>query len=227
MVPADNLFRPKEGITRADAVEVVYHLLHSDGQYVSHVQVETEVMKALNAEYGSVVSYFRQGTMYWNGDTLVLGMTSSPSRYFSSRLQTGVSQADAVVIRRVRLARNDYDSILNRAVNSLVANEGVQNYVGAVPDYIHEQVVITVRHPVSARTIQELIQRIGSGLIRIETVPVAGQDKVVQNVTTTTETADKTKGKDTTIDETIDYSPRIAKTTAKTIDGVLHDTMNS
>lgn len=227
MVPADNLFRPKEGITRADAVEVVYHLLHSDGQYVSHVQVETEVMKALNAEYGSVVAYFRQGTMYWNGDTLVLGMTSSPSRYFSSRLQTGVSQADAVVIRRVRLARNDYDSILNRAVNSLVANEGVQNYVGAVPDYIHEQVVITVRHPVSARTIQELIQRIGSGLIRIETVPVAGQDKVVQNVTTTTETADKTKGKDTTIDETIDYSPRIAKTTAKTIDGVLHDTMNS
>lgn len=227
MVPVDNLFRPKEGITRADAVEVVYHLLHSDDQYISHVQVETEVMKALNAEYGSVVSYFRQGTMYWNGDTLVLGMTGSPSRYFSSRLQTGVSRSDAVVIRRVRLSRNDYDSILNRAVNSLVANEGVQNYVGAVPDYIHEQVVITVRHPVSAQTIQELLQRIGSGLIRIETVPVAGKEPVVQEITQTTaatELKDKKKRDDSA---PTDYSPRINRSTAQTIDGVLHDTMNS
>lgn len=222
MVPVDNLFRPKEGITREDAVNVIYHLLHSDKDYVSHVQVEAEVMKALNAEYGSVIAYFRQGTMYWNGDTLVLGMTGSPSRYFASRLQTSVTRSDAVVIRRVRLSRNDYDQILNRAVNSLVESEGVQNYVGAVPDYVHEQVVITVRHPVSVQTIQNLVQRVGSGVVRIETVPVAGQAQDVQDVRADSTGATKKKQNQTTPES---YSPLIDQAASRTITEVQKDTI--
>lgn len=223
MVPDDNVFRPKEGITREDAVNVIYHMLHSDTNYVSHVQVESEVMKALNAEYGSVIAYFRQGTMYWNGDTLVLGMTGSASRNFATRIKNTVSRADAVVIRRVHLSRNDYDQILNRAVNSLVATEGVQNYVGAVPDYIHEQVVITVRRPVSQQTIDELLQRIGSGLVRIETAPVAGQKQTVQEVRTASATAAATS--DTNQETVESYSPLIDQATSRTITAVQKDTI--
>ena len=45
MVPADGYFRPKEGMTRADAAQVFYRFMHSDGDYTSHVQIETQVMK--------------------------------------------------------------------------------------------------------------------------------------------------------------------------------------
>lgn len=223
MVPADNLFRPKEGITREDAVNVVYHLLHSDKDYVSHVQVEAEVMKALNAEYGSVIAYFRQGTMYWNGDTLVLGMIGSPSRNFATRIKNTVTRSDAVVIRRVHLSRNDYDQILNRAVNSLVETEGVQNYVGAVPDYIHEQVVITVHRPVSEATIAALLQRVGSGLVRIETVPVAGKQPQVQDIRGTS--AAPAGNTDQQPADRGTYAPLVDPATAQTITAVQKDTI--
>ena len=45
---------------------------------------------------------------------------------------------------------------MNRAIHTIVDKEGVQNYVGAVPDYVHEQIVVTVRHPVSKDTLAEL-----------------------------------------------------------------------
>lgn len=223
MVPADNLFRPKEGITREDAVNVVYHLLHSDKDYVSHVQVEAEVMKALNAEYGSVIAYFRQGTMYWNGDTLVLGMLGSPSRNFATRIKNTVTRSDAVVIRRVHLSRNDYDQILNRAVNSLVETEGVQNYVGAVPDYIHEQVVITVQRPVSKATIAALVQRVGSGVVRIETTPVAGKPQQVQEVRSVDTVPSVNTEQQPAVAEA--YAPLVDQATAQTITAVQKDTI--
>ena len=77
MVPADNYFHPKEGMTRADAVQVFYRLMHSDGDYTSHVQVESQLIKAINAEYGSVLAYFQRGTMYWDNDVLVLGIKAA------------------------------------------------------------------------------------------------------------------------------------------------------
>ena len=52
---------------------------------------------------------------------------------------------------------------MNRAIHTIVDKEGVQNYVGAVPDYVHEQIVVTVRHPVSKDTLAELSSRVGAG----------------------------------------------------------------
>ena len=51
---------------------------------------------------------------------------------------------------------------MNKAIHCVVDNEGVQNYVGALPDYVNEQVVLTVRHPVSKATLAEQPwQRVG------------------------------------------------------------------
>ena len=66
--------------------------MHSDGDYTSHVQVESQVIKAINAEYGSVPIYFRSGTMYWDGDTLVLGIKGAPSKYLKQRLRDDVAK---------------------------------------------------------------------------------------------------------------------------------------
>lgn len=224
MVPEDNYFRPKDGITRLEAVDIIYRLLHSDGDYVSHVQVETQVMKCLNAEYGSVVAYFRYGTMYWDGDVLVLGIKGNPGRYLADRIQHEVTRADAVSIRRVRLSRSDYDRILNSAVNTIVRNEGVQIYVGAIPDYVHEQVVVTVRRPVSEQTMQLLSDTVGAGVVRMETLAVPGQSAHVQ------QSHDGDNGKNDVSDsqknERVSYSPLVDQATSNAIAYVEDDVMN-
>ena len=194
MVPADNYFRPKEGMTRADAAQVFYRLMHSDGDYTSHVQVESQVIKAINAEYGSVPIYFRSGTMYWDGDTLVLGIKGAPSKYLKQRLRDDVAKTSAVQIRRAALSHSDYSQLMTKAIHCVVDNEGVQNYVGALPDYVHEQIVLTVRHPVSKATLAELAKRVGTGRVRLETAPIAGQAPIVQVAGQMEETA----GTDTT-----------------------------
>ena len=229
MVPADNYFRPKEGITRAEAAQALYQLLHSDTNYTSHVQIESQVIKALNAEYGSVPLFFRVGTMYWDKDTLVLGIKGAPSRYLQKRLDQDVSKPSAVKLRRVSLSHADYSQMMNSAIHCVVDNEGVQAYVGALPDYEKEQIVLTVTHPVSEKTLQELVKRVGSGRVRLETAAVAGQTVGVQVAGEKEEVAsdDTEKGKNSRQVETKDlYSPLLDTATSSTITAVQRDAMN-
>lgn len=226
MVPQDNYFRPKEGITRADAAQVFYRLMHSDGDYTSHVQVESQVIKAINAEYGSVPTYFRSGTMYWDGDTLVLGIKGAPSKYLKQRLNTDVTKPQAVQIRRASLSHSDYSQLMTKAIHCVVDNEGVQNYVGALPDYVHEQIVLTVRHPVSQATLAELADRVGSGRVRLETAAVAGKAPIVQ-VAGQTEKAEETSTTKTKSqgDTKQLYSTLLDDATSSAITSVQNDVM--
>ena len=77
------------------------------------------------------------------------------------------------------MSHSDYSQLMNKAIHCVVDNEGVQNYVGALPDYVNEQVVLTVRHPVSKATLAELAKRVGAGRVRLETAPIAGKAPIV------------------------------------------------
>lgn len=226
MVPADGYFRPKEGMTRADAAQVFYRFMHSDGDYTSHVQIETQVMKAINAEYGSVLAYFQRGTMYWDNDVLVLGIKGSPSKYLTKRIKDDVSKPEAVQIRRVSLSHADYSQLMNRAIHTIVDKEGVQNYVGAVPDYVHEQIVVTVRHPVSKDTLSELSSRVGAGRVRLETMVPAGQTAVVQvpGVDASNETV-QAEPSGQTVNRRL-YAAALDDTTSSAVTSVQNDAMN-
>ena len=226
MVPADGYFRPKEGMTRADAAQVFYRFMHSDGDYTSHVQIETQVMKAINAEYGSVLAYFQRGTMYWDNDVLVLGIKGSPSKYLTKRIKDDVSKPEAVQIRRVSMSHSDYSQLMNRAILTIVDMEGVQNYVGAVPDYVHEQIVVTVRHPVSKDTLAELSSRVGAGRVRLETMVPAGQTSVVQvpGVDASNETV-QAEPSGQTVNRRL-YAAALDDTTSSAVTSVQNDAMN-
>lgn len=227
MVPADNYFHPKEGMTRADAAQVFYRLMHSDGEYTSHVQVESQLIKVINAEYGSVPIYFRSGTMYWDGDTLVLGIKGAPSKYLKQRIDTDVAKPQAIKIRRVSLSHSDYSQLMTKAIHCVVDSEGVQNYVGALPDYVNEQVVLTVRHPVSQATLAELAKRVGTGRVRLETAPIAGKTPIVQVAGKAEETVEtvSTTEKDMKKDTKQLYSKLLDDTTLSTITSVQNDVM--
>lgn len=227
MVLADNYFHPKEGMTRADAAQVFYRLMHSDGEYTSHVQVESQLIKVINAEYGSVPIYFRSGTMYWDGDTLVLGIKGAPSKYLKQRIDTDVAKPQAIKIRRVSLSHSDYSQLMTKAIHCVVDSEGVQNYVGALPDYVNEQVVLTVRHPVSQATLAELAKRVGTGRVRLETAPIAGKTPIVQVAGKAEETVEtvSTTEKDMKKDTKQLYSKLLDDTTSSAITSVQNDVM--
>lgn len=50
-----------------------------------------------------------------------------------------MTRNDVLELRHVRFARADYDQLMTRAINCIVSEEGVQNYVGSVPDYKNEK----------------------------------------------------------------------------------------
>lgn len=57
MTSGGTYFHPKETMTRLAAVETMYHVVHSDSAYISHVDVERQVIRALNAEYGGMPAF--------------------------------------------------------------------------------------------------------------------------------------------------------------------------
>ncbi len=223
MVPADTRFRPKEGITRAEAAAVVYQMLHSDKQYISHVQIESQVIKIINAEYGSTAAFLHQGTMYWDGDTLVLGLKGNPSKYLQKRITEEVARPDAVSIRRVHFSRLDYTQLMTRAVNAIVDTDGVQNYIGAVPDYVHEQIVVTVHRPLSEAAQAEIKKRMGDGVVRIETAETSGQIGRRQQADETAADTDRTANHGITTAGKISYSPLLDQTASDAITSVQQD----
>ena len=223
MVPADNRFRPQEGITRADAAAVVYQMLHSDKKYVSHVQIESQVIKIINAEYGSTAAFLQQGTIYWDGDMLVLGLKGNPSKYLQKRITEEVTRPDAVSIRRVHFSRLDYTQLMTRAVNAIVDTDGVQNYIGAVPDYIHEQIVVTVRHPLSEAAQAEVIKRVGDGIVRIETAETSGQLGMRQKKDAASAEPVRTANYGITAAGKVSYSPLLEQTASDVITSVQRD----
>ncbi len=168
MVQSNGMFQPQLGLSRSEAVGTMYQLLKSDNRYVSHVAVESAVLKAIAAEYGSPQAYFNTGTLFWEGDTLYLGMKGGASQRFTARLKEDVHPADAVVIRHAKFSRADYDLIMNRAIRTLVKAEGIQNYIGSMPDYSKEQVILLVRRPVEASVQNQLNTELGAGVVRIE-----------------------------------------------------------
>lgn len=225
MLSADNLFRPKDGITRAEAAETMYHVSHSDGDYVSHVDVERQVIRALNAEYGSMPAYFQQGTLYWDGNKLVLGMKTGPHMFPNQRLKRDVSRYDVLEIRPARFARSDYDQLMMRAINCIVSEEGVQNYIGAMPDYKAEQIDVIVRRPLAASTLQKLEERVGKGIVRIRDLQtIAAAKPAVQAGDATDEDLTDTQT-NTDRDGANVYSPLYDTATNKAVDSVIQDTI--
>lgn len=127
------LFRLKKDDPGRSA-QVFYRFHAFDGDYTSHVQIESQVMKAINAEYGSVLAYLKEAL------SCIVGQRcpgpwhqGQPERkYLTKRIAEDVCRPEAVQIRRVSLSHADYSQLMNRAIHTIVDKEGVQNYVGAV-----------------------------------------------------------------------------------------------
>ena len=140
--------------------------------------------------------------------------------FLKQRLKKDVTRNDVLELRHVRFARADYDQLMTRAINCIVSEEGVQNYVGSVPDYKNEKIDVIVRRPLADTTIQKLDERVGKGVVRIHDVRTAAMRPQPAG------TANDTKKADADTEKDLSHSPRYDKATNAAVDAVIRDAMN-
>lgn len=160
-------FQPQQTITRGEAAAVMYSIMKPDPSYVSHVAVESTVLKCLTAQYGSPVAFFDTGTLYWQGDTLIIGTKGAAPKLLVKRLKEAKLPAGSVEFRNVHYGRAEYDLFTNRAIRTLVKEDSLSNYVGAEPDYATEQIILTVRYAIDPKIQTAIDQDLGAGRVRI------------------------------------------------------------
>ncbi|ERT57789.1 S-layer homology domain-containing protein [Megasphaera vaginalis (ex Srinivasan et al. 2021)] len=169
MVPADGFFNPNKTVTRGEGAEIFFRLLKNDGTYISHVQTEKEAIQAICAVYGSLPNYYRYGTLYWDDDTLVLGLAGKQQgRYVKAYLQAAVSHPGATVVRSATLSHDDYLQLMTRAEKLAASQIAAGDYVGVMPDYRAEQIVVMTRQPMEQSFVEALQKEIGTTAVRVE-----------------------------------------------------------
>ncbi|WP_441561293.1 S-layer homology domain-containing protein [Colibacter massiliensis] len=166
-----------EYMTRGAAAEHLFRIIKPDGVYVPHVELEKAAMKCLNDEYGSMISFFDEGTLYWDGDTLVIGLLDGSSRSLERRLKRDHTLRSVVQVKPVVMAKSEYDTLLRIVGDVLAATVDKEEYLGSLPDYKAQQIVVMTKTPLPADVLAELERQAGRGIVRNEDA-VTAKEKV-------------------------------------------------
>ncbi|WP_198643634.1 S-layer homology domain-containing protein, partial [Megasphaera stantonii] len=82
MTGSNNVFNPKEYVTRGEAVNVLYRIvMTADSAQAAapeatpeEASLETKGFKDITEAYGSIKKFAGDGIMYWQSDTLHIGV---------------------------------------------------------------------------------------------------------------------------------------------------------
>lgn len=164
-------------VSRLEAVRSVYALIGPGGMYTDYVAAQQKVMKTLNDEYGSMLTFYEDGVLYRQGDTFVVGLTGRPSMSLERRLKHDLADGPKVEIKKVSMSRSDYAYLMRKAAALIVATVGTDEFSGVLPDYENEQIIVMTKHPLSQELLNLLEKEIGTGIIRNEDAVTAGTSK--------------------------------------------------
>ena len=145
--------------------------------YTDYVAAQQKVMKTLNDEYGSMLTFYEDGVLYRQGDTFVVGLTGRPSMSLERRLKHDLTDGPKVEIKKVSMSRSDYAYLMRKAAALIVATVGTDEFSGVLPDYENEQIIVMTKHPLSQELLNLLEKEIGTGIIRNEDAVNAGTSK--------------------------------------------------
>lgn len=173
-------------VSRATAADIAFHTVKPDGRYIPHVAVEQQVMKILNDTYGSMLDFYDDGVLYWDNDTLVVGILGGTLPEVNRRIKREVAYKDAVVMKPVIMSKTDYALLMKKTTDIVIAMAGEKEFGGVLPDYKAEQIVLMTRQPLPANIRTVLDKEIGAGIVRAEdTLSVAARKKAVTPAVTT------------------------------------------
>ncbi|MCH4167110.1 MAG: S-layer homology domain-containing protein [Megasphaera sp.] len=164
---AKNTFNPKNDITRGEAVNVLYRMVSGGTKDTTPATntLETKVFKDIKDVYGSVKAFAQDGIMYWQGDTLHVGVKNKQNK---DKLEEAIASdttiaTGAVTVQTSTYSYNDYKNLASRAEKIYKATESTNTVVKTDVDYVNEKVVLTVPS-ISKETQTNLNKELGKAL---------------------------------------------------------------
>ncbi|WP_301859314.1 S-layer homology domain-containing protein [uncultured Megasphaera sp.] len=172
MTGANNRFQPKTYVTRGEAVNVLYRILTSgasagntDVSTPTQSSLETEVFRNIKDTYGSIKAFAGDGIMYWQGDTLRVGVKSAEKREKLDAALMADKQipSGTVIVQTAKYSYDDYKKLMAQAEQVYRATEATDAEVKTDVDYLNEKVVLTVAS-ISKETQANLNKALGGAL---------------------------------------------------------------
>lgn len=186
MAGSQNRFHPQDYVTRGEAVNVLYRIIRHDDRsgsvdaaqdgaesaasetaaaVSSETAVETKVFKDITEVYGSVKKFADDGIMYWQADTLHIGVKTRKNR---DQLETVLMDdkdlpADKIYLQTSRYSYNEYKKMMEQARMIYSATEATNAPVRTEVDYLNQKVVLIVRS-ISDETRANLDDALGKAL---------------------------------------------------------------
>lgn len=162
-----NTFNPQDNITRGEAVNVLYRIANGATLDETPTQntLETKVFTDIKDVYGSVKSFAKDGIMYWQGDTLHVGVKNKQNK---NKLEEAIASDTTIATGTVNVqtatySYNDYKNLMSRAEKIYKATEPTNTVVKTDVDYVNEKVVLTVPS-ISKETQTNLNKELGKAL---------------------------------------------------------------
>lgn len=173
MTGANNTFNPKAYVTRGEAVNVLYRILTGLKQTSQQTakaadaqgDVQTQVFKDIKDVYGSIQNFAKDGVMYWQGNTLHVGVKDAKNK---EKLANAIANdttipAETVTVQSATYSYDDYKNMMAQAEKTYKATENTNAAVKTEVDYLNEKVVLTVSS-ISKETQTNLNKALGSAL---------------------------------------------------------------
>ena len=174
MTGANNTFNPKAYVTRGEAVNVLYRIVTGLKQTTQPQQnqgvstqgdVQTQVFKDIKDTYGSIQNFAKDGVMYWQGNTLHIGVKDVKNK---EKLATAIANdttipAEVVTVQSATYSYDDYKTMMAQAEKTYRATEATNAAVKTEVDYLNEKVVLTVSS-ISKDTQANLNKALGNAL---------------------------------------------------------------
>lgn len=175
MTGANNTFNPKAYVTRGEAVNVLYRIitgLKQTTQTTAKSQtastqgdIQTQVFKDIKDTYGSIQNFAKDGVMYWQGNTLHIGVKDGKNKEKLANAIAGDTAipAEAVTVQSATYSYDDYKTMMAQAEKTYRATEPTNAAVKTEVDYLNEKVVLTVS-AISKDTQANLNKALGGAL---------------------------------------------------------------
>lgn len=175
MTGSNNMFNPREFVTRGEAVNVLYRIVMAVDSVQQQTDVpeatpeetsvETKVFKDITEAYGSVKKFADDGIMYWQGNTLRIGVKTGKNKdKLESVLAADKTIPSGIVyVQTAKYSYNDYKKMMARAEEVYHATEATDAAAKTDVDYLNEKVVLTVQS-ISEETRANLNKALGGAL---------------------------------------------------------------
>ncbi len=146
---SDNEFKPKELITRAQAVEILYRIQNG---VKSMVENRSEIQQAAFAEisgvYGSIKDFAKDGVMYWQGGKLHIASKDDKKRQkLMDAIDTSSNTAlrETVIVQRAKYGQKDYETMMKEIEEAYRRQEPASSFTRMDSDYVNEKVILVVK----------------------------------------------------------------------------------